>query len=261
MAASGTDPELKEEAILLKTRLRLVQEELACIDSALQRIDQFSAKLRAITRVNDPDRNLAIGPLSRDPSKGAAPVLYAKGERIEYEDELMDSSLALRLIDSKLDTIDSESLGVENRMRGLTEYFAQDVALLHATPSVRPMASKLMTSSFGVRRDPYTGKKGMHKGIDFAADLGADVHATADGIVVWAGNRGKYGKTVVIDHGYGMQTHYAHLSEAKVEVGQELKRGQVIGAAGNTGLTTGVHLHYEVRFDGLPQDPEKYILD
>ena len=257
---ASMNSELKEENILLKSQLRLVQEELARIDGTLQRIDQFSAKVQTITRLNDPERNLAIGPLS--PGKDSIPaVLYAQGERIEYEDEMMDSKVALRLIDSGLDTIESGAQRVESKMRELQEYFAADRTLLRATPSVRPIGSKLLTSTFGARRDPYTGQRVMHKGVDFAADMGADVIATAGGVIVFAGNRGKYGKTLVVDHGYGTQTHYAHLSAFKAEIGQEIERGQVIGSAGNTGLTTGVHLHYEVRYNGMPQDPEKYILD
>jgi murein DD-endopeptidase MepM/ murein hydrolase activator NlpD len=101
----------------------------------------------------------------------------------------------------------------------------------------------------------------MHKGIDFAADHGADVTAPADGLVIFVGNRGGYGKAVVIDHGYGIQTHYGHLSGYRVEIGQRVKRGQIVAAVGNTGRSTGTHLHYEVRYNGIPQDPEKYILD
>jgi len=254
------NPALKDENILLKSRLRVVQEELARIDSTLQRIDQFSAKVQTITRLNDPERNLAIGPLSNREA-GTSAVLYAKGERIDYADEAIDSKVALRLIDANLDSIESKGLGVETSMRDLHEYFTIDQTRLESTPSVRPIASKLLTSTFGTRRDPYTGQRVMHKGIDFATDLGSDIIASADGVVVFADNRGKYGKTLVIDHGYGMQTHYAHMSAFKVEVGQKIKRGQVVGAAGNTGRTTGVHLHYEVRFNGIPQDPELFILD
>ena len=251
---------LKNENVMLKAQVRRVQEEIARIDGTLQRIDQFAAKVRSITQLNDPERNLAMGPLSAD---GAKPneVLYAPGERIDYEDELLDSKLAMRIIDSKLDAIESESLTQAANIRELHDYFGEDSLLLATTPSVRPIRSKLLTSSFGVRTDPYTNHRVMHKGIDVAADHGADVVAPADGVVIFVGNRGGYGKTVVIDHGYGAQTHYAHLSAFRVEIGQRVLRGQVIAAVGNTGRSNGTHLHYEVRFNGIPQNPEKYILD
>ncbi|MBI5510068.1 MAG: M23 family metallopeptidase [Deltaproteobacteria bacterium] len=251
---------LKNENVMLKAQVRRVQEEIARIDGTLQRIDQFAAKVRSITQLNDPERNLAMGPLSADSSKPPA-VLYAPGERIEYEDELLDSKLAMRLIDSKLDGIESESLKQDSNMRELHEYFAEDTSLLSTTPSVRPTRSKLLTSTFGVRTDPYTNHRVMHKGVDIAADHGADVITPADGVVIFVGSRGGYGKAVVIDHGYGVQTHFAHMSAFRVEIGQKVLRGQVIGGVGNTGRSTGTHLHYEVRFNGIPQNPEKYMLD
>jgi len=253
--------DLKDENVTLKARLRLVQEEIARIDKTLQRIDQFSAKIRAITQLNDQERNLAIGPLSPAPNGKLAEVLYAPGERIDYEDELIDSKLALRLIDSKLDGIENDSLRQESNLRELQEYFSDDKALLANTPSIRPTSSRLMTSTFGQRNDPYTNHHVMHKGVDFAADFGADVVAPADGVVVFVGARGSYGKTIVIDHGFGVQTHYGHLSDYKITIGQEVRRGEKIGAVGNTGRSTGSHLHYEVRVGGIPQDPDKFFLN
>ena len=253
--------ELKNDNVLLKAQVRRVQEEIARLDGTLQRIDQFATKVRTITQLNDEERNLAMGPLKADPERGTPEVLFAPGERIDYDSEMMDSKLAMRLVDTKLDEVESEALKQHSNLRELNEYFAEKETLLATTPSIRPTRSKLLTSTFGVRTDPYTNHRVMHKGLDFAADLGADVVAPADGYVIFVGNRGGYGKAVVLDHGYGVQTHYAHLSAYRVEVGQEVKRGQVIAAVGNTGRSTGTHLHYEVRFNGIPQDPEKYILD
>ena len=253
---------LKEENTALKTKLRVVQDEIARIDGTLQRIDQFSTRIRTITQLNDPDRNLNIGPLSNDPNSKTPEVMYATGERIEYEDEVLDSKLAMRLIDSNLDKLEGESLRQQDNASQLHDFFANQDGLLASTPSLRPTRSKLVTSEFGLRTDPYTDHRVMHKGIDFAADHGADVIAPAEGRVVFVGNRGNgYGQTVVIDHGYAIQTHYAHLSDYKVKVGDYVRRGQVIGQVGNTGRSTGAHLHYEVRFNGIPQDPEKFILD
>ncbi|OGQ84966.1 MAG: hypothetical protein A2289_12465 [Deltaproteobacteria bacterium RIFOXYA12_FULL_58_15] len=251
---------LKDENVLLKAQVRRVQEEIARIDGTLQRIDKFAEKVRTITQINDPERNLAMGPLSDDPRKQPE-VLFAPDERIDYDSELIDSKLAMRLIDSRLDEVESESLKQHSNLRELHEYFADQESLLATTPSVRPTKSKLLTSTFGIRTDPYTNHKVMHKGLDLAADHAADVTAPADGVVIFVGNRGGYGQSVVLDHGYGVQTHYAHLSAYRVDLGQAVKRGQVIAAVGNTGRSTGTHLHYEIRFNGIPQDPEKFILD
>ncbi len=251
---------LKNENFGLKARLRTLQQDVDRIDRSLQRINQLSSKVRAITQLNDPERNLAIGPIS-DAGGALNEVLYAPGERIDYDSELVDSSLAMRLIESRVDDAENRALREEGTMRELHNFFADAPGLLASMPSLRPTASKLLTSTFGERTDPYTNHRVMHKGIDFAADHGSSVIAPADGKVIFAGNRGAYGKTLVVDHGYGVQTHYSHLSSFKAEVGQQVRRGQVMAAVGNTGRSTGPHLHYEVRFNGIPQDPELFILD
>ena len=253
---------LKAHNLELRTQLRGLQEEVMRIDGTLQRIDQFAARVRAITQLNDPARNLAMGPVGQDASGKTPEVLYAKGERIEFEDEILDSKLAMRLVDANVDAAEGEALHQQDNVRQLHDALAEQEPMLATTPSVRPTASRLLISSFGARTDPYTDQQVMHKGVDFAADQGAPVSAPADGLVVFAGNRGSgYGKTLVLDHGYAIQTHYAHLADFGVEVGQMVRRGQRIATVGTTGRTTGAHLHYEVRFDGIPQDPERYILD
>ena len=118
-----------------------------------------------------------------------------------------------------------------------------------------------MTSDFGVRTDPYTGEKVNHMGLDISGPYGKEVVAPSDGTVVFAGAEGGYGNVLVVDHGYGIKTRYGHLSSVKVKAGEKVKRGQGIAALGNTGRSTGPHLHYEVRRDGLSQNPHKFLLE
>ncbi|MEL6618967.1 MAG: M23 family metallopeptidase [Pseudomonadota bacterium] len=115
------------------------------------------------------------------------------------------------------------------------------------------------TSSFGYRRDPKTGGRRMHKGVDFAASLGTPLYATADGVVVHAGWQSGYGRLVKIQHEFGIETRYAHLSKLRVKVGQRVSRGDRIGDMGASGRVTGVHLHYEVRVGGKAVNPMIYI--
>jgi murein DD-endopeptidase MepM/ murein hydrolase activator NlpD len=115
------------------------------------------------------------------------------------------------------------------------------------------------TSGFGVRNDPFLGRPAMHTGLDFRAASGDPVRATANGKVVTAGWMGGYGRMVEIDHGNGLSTRYGHMSEINVKVGDRIKIGQVIGAVGSTGRSTGPHLHYETRIDGDPVDPQKFL--
>ena len=112
-----------------------------------------------------------------------------------------------------------------------------------------------------MRLDPYTSERVMHAGMDIAGPHGKEVIAPSDGTVVFAGLEGGYGNVLVIDHGYGIKTRYGHLSAVKVKAGEKVKRGQIIAALGNTGRSTGPHLHYEVRVNGIAQNPRKFLLD
>jgi murein DD-endopeptidase MepM/ murein hydrolase activator NlpD len=118
-----------------------------------------------------------------------------------------------------------------------------------------------MTSKFGYRLSPFTGRPMMHQGLDLAAPPGSPIVAPADGIVSFAGYDAGYGKLVSIDHGYGVVTRFGHTSQIYVEVGQKVKMGDVIAAVGSTGRSTGPHVHYEVRVNGVPVDPRNYLLD
>ncbi|HEX5421555.1 MAG TPA: M23 family metallopeptidase [Gammaproteobacteria bacterium] len=126
-------------------------------------------------------------------------------------------------------------------------------------PTGRPVAGGYVSSGFGVRIDPFTGRKTEHYGMDFAARRGTPVVAVAAGIVTWAGPRGGYGKLVEIDHGNGRVTRYGHNSKILVHVGQIVTRGQLIARLGETGRATGPNLHFEVRENGKPVDPKPFV--
>jgi murein DD-endopeptidase MepM/ murein hydrolase activator NlpD len=125
-------------------------------------------------------------------------------------------------------------------------------------PSIWPVHGRV-TAGFGERLDPLDGEGAFHAGIDIAAPTGTEVEASADGIVLQAGPDAGYGNSVLIDHGYGIATRYGHLSRIDVVVGQEVKRGQDIGAVGMTGRATGPHLHYEVHINDTPVNPARFL--
>ncbi len=127
-----------------------------------------------------------------------------------------------------------------------------------ATPSIWPVQG-IITAGFGQRMDPFTGEGAFHTGVDIAAPVGTPVRAAADGILFHAGPDAAYGNEALIDHGYGLTTKYGHLSTLSVVVGQEVRRGQIIGTVGMTGRTTGPHLHYEVLVHGTPVNPARYL--
>jgi murein DD-endopeptidase MepM/ murein hydrolase activator NlpD len=131
---------------------------------------------------------------------------------------------------------------------------------LAVVPYRKPVIGQVeFSSGFGIRSDPFLGRPAMHTGLDFRASTGDPVRATAYGKVVTAGWQGGYGKMVEIDHGNTLTTRYGHLSEINVKVGDIVRIGQVIGAVGSTGRSTGPHLHYETRIDGDPVDPQKFL--
>jgi murein DD-endopeptidase MepM/ murein hydrolase activator NlpD len=131
---------------------------------------------------------------------------------------------------------------------------------LALVPYRKPVVGEVeFTSGFGIRSDPFLGRPAMHTGLDFRAAMGDPVRATANGKVASAGWAGGYGRMVEIDHGNGLSTRYGHLSEIGVKVGDPIKIGQVIGAVGSTGRSTGPHLHYETRIDGEAVDPQKFL--
>jgi murein DD-endopeptidase MepM/ murein hydrolase activator NlpD len=128
----------------------------------------------------------------------------------------------------------------------------------HNEPSLWPVVG-IVRSTFGGRSDPFSGEGAFHTGIDLQAPNGSPVHATADGVVERAGWNGTYGKLVVINHGNGLETYYAHLSQVRVVPGEEVRRGEVVALSGRTGHATGPHVHYEVRLSGTPVNPYRYL--
>jgi murein DD-endopeptidase MepM/ murein hydrolase activator NlpD len=126
-------------------------------------------------------------------------------------------------------------------------------------PEGRPVTAGYVSSQFGTRTDPFTGRHAFHKGVDFAGREGAEVVAVASGVVIWSGERYGYGELVEINHGNGYVTRYAHNVDNLVAVGDTVRRGQVIARMGDTGRATGPNLHFEVLLNDKPVDPLKYV--
>jgi murein DD-endopeptidase MepM/ murein hydrolase activator NlpD len=248
LGSSSENSVLKEENAQLRSQILLVQEKVAHISATLDRVERFDAKLRtAVTQLQDPERNLAIGPVGADSgpaAEGPAPAGEAN----------------LNALPGALSSLESKAARDERSLRDLQEYFDDQRSLLASTPSIWPTRG-WVTSDFGTRIDPYTAERKMHEGLDIASPIGQAVFAPSDGTVVFAGVEGSYGKVLVIDHGYGVKTRFGHLSEILVHLGDRVGRGDKVAMVGNTGRSTGPHLHYEVRVNGIPENPRKFILE
>ena len=164
------------------------------------------------------------------------------------------------LADSALSDVERRAAALGASLEGVERRLDERVRWISSTPTVTPTRG-LFTSGFGIRRDPVDGRAAFHQGLDISAPAGKAVHATADGVVVRSGLYGELGNAVVLSHGFGLTTRYGHLSRVTALPGQRVRRGDVIGYVGNTGRSTGYHLHYEVLEDGQPVNPLAYILD
>ena len=149
---------------------------------------------------------------------------------------------------------------LSGRLDRVADKLQERVRWFSSTPSVAPVKG-ILTSGFGSRRDPITGRRTFHPALDIAAPPGREVHAPADGIVTRAGRIGGLGNAVYISHGFGVNTRFGHMSKLAVKPGDRVHRGDLIGYVGSTGRSTGYHLHYEVHVDGKPINPLAYILD
>ena len=246
---------LRDENVALRTQMGTFRERIEHMASTLERVERFDQKLRAVTLLSDPQRNLALGPTAMEIK--TAPSSPTESEFTAATAAASESPKALS---AKLDTLAAEATRQEQSLQELQGFFLEQKSLLASTPSVWP-AKGWITSDFGQRTDPYTAEKVMHEGLDIAAPHGKDVTAPADGTVIFAGLEGSYGNVLVIDHGYGVKTRYGHLSKVEVRPGDHVRRGDLLGAVGNTGRSTGPHLHYEVRINGISTNPRKFILD
>ena len=177
-----------------------------------------------------------------------------------HDVDFTSTNSAYAQVREDLDYLESELVDLEQKSRVLERFYDENVLMLASTPSIWPVRGYL-SSTFGYRKDPFTGQRQMHPGLDISTPSGRPVVATGDGIVSYASRRGSYGNVVVIDHKFGLMTRYAHLSGFGTRAGRRVKRGDVIGYVGNTGRSRAPHLHYEVWVNNRTVHPLNYVLE
>ena len=264
----------------LKGQFNIVSSKMKTLEGNLERIKSFVTKLKLITNIKDSDRpiKLNMGPshhkiqdrltlneATKDRSP-ASQLLKIDAPFMEppplnhTQGELIQESKDYATISIQMDHYLQETELREQEVLALYEDLIEHQSLLNATPSIQP-ARGWFSSHFGYRIDPFSKRPEMHRGLDIVAPIGTPIFAPAKGVVSYVGYDPGYGKLVTIDHGYGVKTRYAHNSKIFVELGQKVRRREIIASVGNTGRSTGPHLHYEVRVNGVPVNPKNYILN
>jgi murein DD-endopeptidase MepM/ murein hydrolase activator NlpD len=177
------------------------------------------------------------------------------GSKVDYTTaELLRSSN----LQERVDLLKDRTADMESHLSLLEQVAQQRANVLLHTPSIWPIRGAI-TSHYGNRADPFNGEAELHLGLDISALYNAQIHAPADGVVIYSERKAAYGNLVIVDHGNGLTTRYGHLSRALVTIGQRVKRGDVIALVGTTGRSTAPHLHYEVRKNDRPVNPRTYL--
>lgn len=240
----------KDEIVTQRRQIQKFSSEINTLKSTLVELNNFEKKIRIIANIEKPaedDSLFGVGGSNTEDLDSQAPST-------ENQNGLM------REMHSQTRQLTLASINQKNGLESLYNELVRQRNLLSSTPSIRP-ATGWISSRFGYRKSPFTGLREFHKGLDIANHKGTPIIATGDGTVTFAGSKGFLGKLVVINHGHGMITRYAHLQKILVKRKENVKRGDTLGYMGNSGRGTGPHVHYEVLLNGIPVNPKKYILN
>ena len=234
---------LADMAIEAERRLESMTLLLAELQSRVTRLDAVGVNLTQNAGLEPGEFNFNMapavgGPLTTSQEDARELIPALEGELVALSTVLDDREVQLDI---------------------LSELIQGEQVKSEATPSGRPILSGWLSSRYGKRIDPFSGKKAWHEGVDFAGKAGSNIVAVASGVVSWSGERNGYGKMVEVAHGDGVITRYAHNQENLVKVGDMVRRGDVLALMGNSGRSTGPHVHFEVHKNGRPVDPASYL--
>lgn len=228
---------------------RVVGKKLKVVEDELRQLRTFDHQIRRLAGIEQGEGEEAIG--------GGTLEL---GKAIREGEEAERQALVVDQLYQDLQRMEREvALRVES-LKDLTDYLNEQKDRLAATPSIWPTQG-YVSSGFGQRISPFTGRQQQHTGIDVASPMETPIVATADGVVTFSGHLAGYGRAVVITHGFDLKSFYGHNKENKVKKGDRVKRGQVIALVGSTGYSTGSHVHYEVLVKDKPVNPLNYVVD
>jgi len=242
LAAQQSESERSRE--FMQQNLNAMAVKIGEMQAQLTRLDALGERLSSMAGIRPQEFRF-----SEAPGLGGA-----------QSTTLPPQNLSLTQFNEKLATLSRQMESRTDMLGVLEAQMFEQAVKKKAMPTMMPVNAPFNASGFGYRIDPFTGQQAMHEGVDFITDAGTPVVAAAGGVVQFAGFHPQYGSMVDIDHGNDLVTRYAHLSKVLVKEGDVLQRGRRIADSGNTGRSTGPHLHFEVRFRGVAQNPARFLL-
>lgn len=240
----ATVHEIKEKYSYYTIDVAALTKKLGSLEAEAMRLRALGNRLVAMAKLDPEEFSFDV-----DPGRGGA------GEDFHGLDELPTANELQKSTDN-LEHVFSTNTEL---MKGMVKTIQGRILEKEVKPSANPVANGYISSSFGFRRDPFNGRRKMHKGIDFAGPTGTNIYSVAAGVVSFVGRKGGYGNVVEIDHSDGLISRYAHLSKTQVQKGEIIKKGQLVAKMGSTGRSTGSHLHLEVLQDGGQIDPGQFL--
>ena len=242
----------------LARQTALVELQRQQLHQFAQDINELKNKLLVLNQLEEQIRNIADIDAEGNPGD-----LFGVGgstpDDLDVDIEVVhDHRRLIKDMHEQIQQISDASNQQHTSFESILKQLEEQKNLLAHTPSIRP-SQGWISSRFGYRKSPFSNRREFHKGLDIANHKNTPIIATADGVVTFMGNNGNFGRMIVIDHGFGVITRYAHIEKGLKQIGDPVKRGDEIALMGNTGRSTGSHVHYEVRLHGVPINPEKYI--
>ncbi|MGA2467551.1 MAG: M23 family metallopeptidase [Thermodesulfobacteriota bacterium] len=241
---------LRQETETQKSQIQFFPGRIEDLEKQLSKLKDFDKKIRIIGNLEQGQESTSLVGVG-----GPSPADIREKLKNERDEQGLIQQMRIDIA-----RLQSEAMDREESLSELEKLLQNKKEMLVHTPSIWPIMG-WVTSVFGFRTGPFTGLSQMHEGIDISNRVGTLVTAPADGIIFESGNDLAFGNILVISHGFGMTSRYAHLNKILVKVGQKVKRGEKIAEVGMSGKTTGPHLHYEVRLNGIPANPMRYILN
>ncbi|GKU76322.1 M23 family metallopeptidase [Paenibacillus sp. L3-i20] len=238
-----------EQISMLETNLLVISEQAQQVETKLSNISELELQLKEIAGIEKSSVRISSSIEKAEGGTGGEEIIVPTNR----------SGSTVELTSQNLSNLSLEMDKMRPSLEATIEAIKNYQHILDITPTIWPADSRKITSTFGIRRDPFSRRSSLHTGLDLGGDRGDPIYATADGVITLSENNYPQGNNIIIDHGRGIETRYLHLNERLVQVGDKVSKGDLIGELGNTGRSTGPHLHYEVIVNGTQVDPRPYI--